>query len=967
MSTNSRPVRRRRNVIHTDDIDDDLHKLNHSTRQPTLEEEEEYEESDYYEDTGSRNNGPDPSDDEFGTFRPPEFDSGEDESYTDDSDARDEFYDHLRAANNLRPRAKGKENDPEVLMNLEMADTAFVHEDYDEAVKYYSEVVRIDPKHVRSYRILGDIAKSRGKLNDCCTYWFLAAVNSEWDGQLWSMVADLSASLGHTTQAIKAYGKAIGLRTEDRSRLMLERSLLYKKTRQFGRALDGFRKLCSLDPTNREYIKELASIYVQDRRENDAINLYMDIFDKNIHKGGKTNEPFPEFRWEDLNILAELYITKRAWKPALRVILLASRFLQNRLDEYWWDNHANDAEFEEEKRKEVLAEINADPSFYDREVFLPIDIRYKLGQVRLELDQKDEAMKHFHVLLDEDNEEEIADLLLEAGKCLEMHGYFSDALIFLTRAVLYERTSDIDTVILLANCYFEVGDYAEARDAYEAVLNATPDDMTIKLSLAEALYRLSDIKQAEELLAEVAASRKKLTQESIGAKELKEVDITEEREETGVSIFLETRPVKLTKKPTEDEKIAAEEASKRKVLETFRRMQRLQDDITKGEPIAINAWMQSASRLIEMFMSVPNFFPRDKNRTFKGIVSYRRKKPMEIDERIARVYNLFEGMSIMDNNSRSFLTSEKEFRGLDYDSWFMIFIQYVLLEARFKNDLEYATSLIEVAGAVSVFVQDKNKSAIIRLVKLSFGIATGDYLAMVMTYVRYFLTGNQFSPFIYKLFLCCFASGTDAWEAFSNYNHQKFFLRQLKAYDSVCSGKKITGMATISADIKGLKFKNEHCELLYIYSNLLGGNRNFISPLVYLSRVYLGYDQDPMVCLTLGLAHVHRSMQRLSANRHMQLLQGISYVMQYRELRLVNSTIYEEQEVEFNIGKLFHMIGLVSEAVVHYNKVLEYHDQLINDPDYDMSVEAAYNLALIYNLNGNSALARELTEKYLTI
>ena len=37
-----------------------------------------------------------------------------------------------------------------------------------------------------------------------------------------------------------------------------------------------------------------------------------------------------------------------------------------------------------------------------------------------------------------------------------------------------------------------------------------------------------------------------------------------------------------------------------------------------------------------------------------------------------------------------------------------------------------------------------------------------------------------------------------------------------------------------------------------------------------------------MLCLILGLGHLHRSMQRLSANRHIQLLQGISYILEYK-------------------------------------------------------------------------------------
>lgn len=117
----------------------------------------------------------------------------------------------------------------------------------------------------------------------------------------------------------------------------------------------------------------------------------------------------------------------------------------------------------------------------------------------------------------------------------------------------------------------------------------------------------------------------------------------------------------------------------------------------------------------------------------------------------------------------------------------------------------------------------------------------------------------------------------------------------------------------------------------------------------------------------LGLAHVHRSMQRNSSNRHMQLLQGISYLLEYKEHRSVNSTVYEKQEIEYNFGRLFHMLGLPALAIDHYNKVLSFHEQLQNDPDYDLLIDAAYNLTLIYTINGNTKMTQNLTNKYLTI
>ena len=37
------------------------------------------------------------------------------------------------------------------------------------------------------------------------------------------------------------------------------------------------------------------------------------------------------------------------------------------------------------------------------------------------------------------------------------------------------------------------------------------------------------------------------------------------------------------------------------------------------------------------------------------------------------------------------------------------------------------------------------------------------------------------------------------------------------------------------------------------------------------------------------------------------------------------------------------------------------------DEDYDLSWEAAYNLSLIYNINGNPKLAKKVIDDYLTV
>lgn len=851
-----------------------------------------------------------------------------------------------------------RELDPEVRDFLSRANEAFVKQDLEGAWKNYMEVIKRDGKNFNAYKTLGEICQMQGKKNKCCSYWLIAAEIRPWDGQFWGSVAELSAELGHVDQAIYCYNHAIAAKhLGNNPHHILERSLLYKQKKQYGRALEGFQKVHQIYPTDSSIIKHLASVYVEQKRLNDAVSLYMRILDNNMHPAPHTRHMYPRFTWSELNILCELYITQHSWRVGIKVIKLVARWMQKRLNETWWDDQDDDAEFDG-RRLAIL--LKNKPKEYEacmaKASDLPIDIRFKLGYFRLELDQKEEALAHFEFLFSEERSE-VADLFFDAGRSMEAQGHYEDALRFMKELALVDNNSNLGA--LMGKCYLEVGDYENAKNTLFHVLKSEPRNIDLKLTLIEALYHTGDMETAATLMEEVS-----------NAQETKRVDADgppEQLDDENLALIKNTNYYKnvRSRKLTEEERVEIEDNATRLVTDKFNRMQRLQEAIDMGHKVAASAWMKLASQLIEMFMGVRSFFPKNRKTTFKGIVMYKRRKHMAVEDKLARLYNLYEGITENDN-ARMELTSLKEFRGLSYDDWLFVFVQYALLLRHFEGNLEEAIQLLEVALDVSVFVQDKTRGMLLRVARLALGILQDDHAITVSNNVRYLLTSSQFSPTIYDFFMCCFGSGVGAWAAFSNYNHQKYFLRHLKAYDSLLTSSKVSGSAQVTVDVTNVTLTREHPQLLYIYACLLGSNRTFSSPIVYLTRAYREYNEDPTICLMLGLAHVHRSMQRNSNNRHLQLLQGISYLLEYKAAREKNATDYENQEIEYNFGRLFHMLGLSTLAVNHYNKVLQLHEKL-DDPIYDMLMEAAYNLSLIYTINGNTQMAHELTEKYLTI
>ncbi|KAI1707885.1 tetratricopeptide repeat domain-containing protein [Ditylenchus destructor] len=140
-------------------------------------------------------------------------------------------------------------------------------------------------------------------------------------------------------------------------------------------------------------------------------------------------------------------------------------------------------------------------------------------------------------------------------------------------------------------------------------------------------------------------------------------------------------------------------------------------------------------------------------------------------------------------------------------------------------------------------------------------------------------------------------------------------------------------------------------------------------------RVWLNNRNDPLICLLIGLTFVHMSCKKDISSRHMIAMRGVAFVKRYQKLRGCS------QEVNYNIGRMLHQLGILTGAVFFYEKVLNQSEvPLIYREDeqtgekfleeterYNLKRLAAHNLALIYEGSGNRMLAREILERFCTI
>lgn len=968
--------------------------------------------SDYEDSTNSREN-------RYKTLADLGFNQNEEEDENiSDNESDDEFLfkNALREARNfkvkplktksakkgglaaMRRRIRRTELDPEVKLQLSKANEAFVNNDLDNALKLYSEVIKMDKNNFSAYKTLGEIYRMKNELNKCSNIWLLAAHLNPKDFDFWKTVAELSVELGHFKQAIYCYRRAISASGGKDLDAIFSRACLYREVGKFKRASSGLLKLRSLLPNDSRIVRELAKVYVEERRINDAISLYTKILDDNVKfrkltdKGEMVSLDNIKFDWSELNILSELYSSKAAWPLGIKALRQISRWIQEREKQIFWDDNSNnDIEFDERRfdnpRFQKLKENDAGLDYS-----LPIDIRVQLGIFRLNNKNEDEALRHFAVLLEQPIEE-APDLFFKVGMELESFALFKEALEFLIPLSYYEEYNTSELVITIAKCLRETEDFENAKDTYIRLLEYDNENVELKVALAECYFYLNDIDAANSLYTEAKVRRSK---ERATAKDnlkstglIDEVLDEDDDDETPLKMgeeedfhadarstqaIIADVPVKKKKKRsikyTEEEVQTMMIKSEIRVKKLYERCMTLLSQIDelhqKGshdekEHISLKTmatiWIDTVSDLIEIFAMYKWFFSTEKAKRFNMKLRLRTAK-LGIDQKLLRMKYLQNEIIL----SQQFIGDEypeESFKGLKYEQWYQLFVRYALLIAEYEKDAETAIVIQDIIKQANVF---RGRELEIQLVGLSIGVVCQD-TSIIMGQTRNLMNDYQFSVDAFRLYLASMITNYDMAESFADSPSQKFMLRQVKAFDSLRDESKesIPGKATVTRT--NVDLSKDHFLVNYTYAAYLFTNKSYYSALIYLLKLYQTFPDNPDLLFLIALSNLHRSIQRKTLNTSFQILQGLTYLLEWIKTKDQNDP-YHRMEAYYNVGRSFNLLGLDHLAIGFYEKVMQIE---VDDPAYDLKMEAAHNLYSIYNMNKNYLQAEVIMNKYLVI
>jgi general transcription factor 3C polypeptide 3 (transcription factor C subunit 4) len=161
-----------------------------------------------------------------------------------------------------------------------------------------------------------------------------------------------------------------------------------------------------------------------------------------------------------------------------------------------------------------------------------------------------------------------------------------------------------------------------------------------------------------------------------------------------------------------------------------------------------------------------------------------------------------------------------------------------------------------------------------------------------------------------------------------------------------------------------------HTDILFMVADVI--------VLVYYFRAREFVKDDPLLEFSIGLAYLHRAMQRQANNRHHLILEATTFLFRYRALYIQKSHAHAgtagavmRQAAEFNIGRAFHQLGLFTLAMRYYERAIKVSEQLSQGRLFggrrDLVAECAHNMCLIYALSGNMAGVKAITERYLVL
>ncbi|KAJ7511160.1 hypothetical protein B0H11DRAFT_1700558 [Mycena galericulata] len=883
---------------------------------------------------------------------------------------------------------------------------AYVDGDLPNAIRIMLEVIRIEPRAASAWSVLAQCYEDQKELAKALQLRIMGA-HLKQDAEEWDSLARQSKEMGYHQQALYCWSKTYHIDPTNVAALW-DRAILAKELGDLQTTRIAFLGILTRFPHDLNILSELRTILVdlEDLETcatlfQDAFNHYQEKFPSGVGRSAASGLEVPGagFGLLEVLVLADLYNTLEEHERAIDVIRKGVRWLQGRREQAYWDMCGDDREFDCESAdvaRVVDAIDDIDPGYYE----LDVNARHRLAIARIKMGETEEAKIHANIVLSQDILDyaplftEIADAYFERELFAEARGVYE-----LLGA--NDTTSSIYILLQTAACLRNTDELQDAAEVYEAVRKADPTNNDAKMKLAEVYEILDQPRKALDLVYEVIDSRRRRPKDPNSA--------LENPAPTGGSALIQERAIrcrvkvpanKAAQNRLSNAELREMEAQKEKeVVEGYRRLKQLWPRMLQGPGEARQEWLLEAEKLIETFRETRRLFST--SRTFKGMFPTRRTGPKleegEEDRILCRLqFDLAHETTARKTRSGDKYNRVDVFRGVNFDDWLRLFIQYSFIVTE-GGDYTQADEVLRHLLMSSAY-QLPNSQDSIRIALITCASTAGQF-AVVVEQSRKLLMSHQFHNEPMRIMMASFGSGVRPTDAFVAAAFQKYLHRELRMFDAAANkpdslvwsqmGKRFS-LNSVDRDEAGDdeeeeeksttairpvgRKKRKQCPrlpdiakkhnpaIVALYGQMCLVTKSYQSAIFYLLMAYDYCQEDPMISICITVASLGRAAQRQCDNRHHLVTQAIAFLGRYRAFRDIHGDHFIE--IEFNVGRTFHQLGLYSHAARHYERALE---AAANNPkDAGCAPEAAYNLSMLYAATGTRHLAVELCKRWLS-
>ncbi|MCJ1306435.1 transcription factor TFIIIC subunit tfc4 [Agyrium rufum] len=700
------------------------------------------------------------------------------------------------------------EPEPEFRSLHSAAMTAFVERDYDRAEDLVQEAILVNPEIFNAHLLLSEIHQARGDTDKAVIALFHGAHTRPRDVKVWMQVAsEIIENAGENrTSALRdaayCYNKILNFDSKN----LEVRRLRCERYRELGEkprtCLTDYKRFLKHDPTDTETLRNVAAICTELGDAKEAVELW-----NHSLKYCRTLDPQSTdiFDWSDVNMYAELCIEANEAEEGLMTVKLFSRWLLERGTEFFWDKlKDDDCEFDinEDRRCKIQQSIQlGDPDQYG--LGLPLEIRTKLGILRLMVDGRNskEALFHFSFLEPDDHSEgskvfDYSDLYRDVADKLREQSRYQEAVRFYEPLQRVDYYVDDEYLGDLATCYEALSWLEDAEDCYTAILDRDKSDMENRARLARMLDRIGEHDRVVEVLNTPSEMRlrrgRRLKPDILFADPVDEAeDLPESPQEPllqsiedgeGILDLSQTPKPKGKRKRPRGPVLKAFKAPTVPTVEIYQhavQLRRAKEAIDSGDLAATEKYKKHAEVLITAFRQQTMFFPALKSIKFLGYSQEAREIAYRTRNRVGKDGVLTFGN--LDHEGFDQSRIPNEYADVTFEEWLDIFCEYALLLAK-DGDANLAYEALSVAADANVFYHSPSLLFRIHVCWAVCALVLSD-AETLCNEARFFMKDYQFTTDAYRFYYALNRLCDAPVSGFNSGPSQKFLLRQIKAMD----------------------------------------------------------------------------------------------------------------------------------------------------------------------------------------